>query len=110
MTDEDYIRKAVELADGWENKPFGDQPEMVSSLSLSGEPLWNLSQEYKDALAAQLVRQCQNAGYQVLVNNHWSGKVGVSIYNTTNKGVYCEHFQDTSVYKAIVDSKVLECE
>lgn len=47
-----------------------------------------------DALAAELVRLIQGMGYQVLVNNHWSGEVRLSIYNTTNGGDFCQHYDN----------------
>ena len=51
MTDEDYIRQAVELADEFEYSAFGD-------LYMGPVGLINgITQPYIDALAAQLVRQ-----------------------------------------------------
>lgn len=54
MNDQDYIRKAVELADGWHlnGEAFGtpnDGPDL--------DDIKNITQQDKDALAAQLVRQ-----------------------------------------------------
>ena len=67
MTDEDYIRQAVELADGWVSELVGrgasidryDEGEETILPKDSGV-WWNLSgmpQFVIDALAAQLVRQ-----------------------------------------------------
>ncbi len=62
MTDQDYIRKAVELADGWS---IPETPELTYCAP-NFDPLCHghfndyvdeMPQWHKDALAAQLVRQ-----------------------------------------------------
>ena len=91
MNDQDYIRKAVELADGWS----------IDILSRYGLDVG------KDALAAQLVRQVEKTHYITVYGTQvdicsrppddfeWDyiGKKGERTLNTI---------------KAIVDSKVLE--
>ncbi len=56
MIDEDYIRKAVELADGWEIEAEKDGRVWVTGARFSGT-IGALTQPDLDALAAQLVRQ-----------------------------------------------------
>lgn len=65
MNDQDYIRKAVELADGWRINLHSDVDENANPFET--EVMWNPSvgshklsdpgQTILDALAAQLVRQ-----------------------------------------------------
>lgn len=73
MTDDEYIRKAVEMADGWLEvddgawfaTPFGHLNSMR-----------NLHSAYYDALAAQLVRQCTNS--VIIYDDHttvWGAEV-----------------------------------
>ncbi len=54
QSDQDYIRKAVELADGWRNGPG---PAVVQAPRMELCTLGSMPQGYLDALAAQLVRQ-----------------------------------------------------
>lgn len=56
MTDQDTIRKAVELADGWviESNGVGGWNTKIAT---GNWYVWPLVQETIDALAAQLVRQ-----------------------------------------------------
>ena len=58
MNDQDYIRKAVELADGWGYSPTHPD-QWVTAPGLSNTPMSLLPQNQPrlDALAAQLVRQ-----------------------------------------------------
>ncbi len=86
MNDQDTIRKAVELADGWhmngEQFCAPSKGEQVSSF------IWSPAQYLFDALAAQLVRQYLD---------HFSSSV------------YTNWRRDTmSTIKDMVDSEVLE--
>jgi len=59
----DLIRKAVELADGWEHNKQGD---IYGPFGPIGYGLTiDLSQEELDALAAQLVRQVDATDYEI---------------------------------------------
>lgn len=62
---QDTIRKAVELADGWEIHGLTgfSTPESGSDNAL--DDICNMQQMEKDALAAQLYRQCVDAGHSV---------------------------------------------
>ena len=106
MTDEEYIRKAVELADGWS----GDS---IPALNLKLR--WDHPQQalYLDALAAQLVRQVdalgdivsvdirgQSGGPEVIV---WDFRPGRSRIGVNHKGPD----RTMNTIKAIVDSGVL---
>ena len=53
MNDKDYIRKAIELADGWRLNKFGN----VHAAGLDRSPIEIFTNSHYAALAAQLVRQ-----------------------------------------------------
>ena len=62
----DYIKKAVELADGWELSLNGTWIECMAWSSLSCNTAL-IPQYVLDALAAQLVRQCLERGHSFSV-------------------------------------------
>lgn len=114
MTDNGYIRKAAELADGWE---FDDdihgkvwiRPNYYTYANNDDS-----QQVYVDALAAQLVRQVDPNHH---VDISWM-TCEVRDGETSNRLAYIEYRGTTPPYegcdrtmntiKAIVDSKVLE--
>jgi len=67
---QDYIRKAVELADGFE----WDHDGFHRILTVNGNTIGGI--EARDALAAQLVRQCR-------------GKANVTRYGFSSNGMLC---------------------
>lgn len=73
----DYIRKAVELADGWRivesSNPLTVGVVITHELGSEGYPLNRLPQHIKDALAAQLVRQVDALGIRVAFDYSVSG-------------------------------------
>lgn len=89
MTDSQYIRAAIELADAWILYDTGDQdgPEYSAPHRIKDYWLYDICQEDKDALAAQLVRQYYEAGGKALL---W------------------REGDPMTTIKDIVDSKVLE--
>ncbi len=72
----DYIQEAVELANGW---------SMVDELDLITAPFGvvqaaeSIGQGYKDALAAQLVRQIDATDYWVEATSHFADVRGIGI-------------------------------
>ena len=113
MSDQDYIRKAVELADGW-----GDLELGFLSVRLSGPPE-TTPKRYRrllDALAAQLVRQVDALeGTQVAITR--SGCVCAGIAEQIGRRIERKHYAEITgpdrtmnTIKAIVDSGVLEAE
>ena len=73
MKHQDYIRKAVELADGfrWLHSDQVEIPDLNNVVLRPFEQQW-----FKDALAAQLVRQCR-------------GKANVTRYGFSSNGMLC---------------------
>ena len=66
MTDEEYIKRAFELAEGWEYERDDIEPDEIYLSAANGTywhmdefsiPIVELPQMFLDALAAQLVRQ-----------------------------------------------------
>ena len=116
-TDQVYIRKAVELSDGfkWYEITTLD-PTDHSWIKLPEafgwtEPLWFKWNEQSalDALAAQLVRQID-----AHPDGFWScGPTGTTISNSDGRciGYTFSKGEDRTMntIKAIVDSKVLQC-
>ena len=112
----DYIRKAVELADGWalerdsDDEPFYLYQAGKADWYFDEGPMWldSLPQIFLDALAAQLVRQVDALPIQLFE----SGGVGQALVWKSN------HLMDKievrgddrtlNTIKAIVDSGVLE--
>ena len=108
MNDTDYIRKAVELADGIE---FGDAED---ELIIAGEKI--TSRYGLDILAAQLVRQVLAAGHDITIEvqgSHFEAPgVWVSIHDPVKSEAHRREFDgrdnlDNNTIKAIVDSEVL---
>ena len=111
MNDVEYIKAAVELADGWrlsdDAEPIiyltndtNDDYDGMSFMSWS-YPTWML-----DALAAQLVRQVDVLNYLVMVV---ASKEGTSIVqpDVTFYNPGCNDGRTINTIKAIVDSEVL---
>ena len=71
MNDQDYIRKAVELADGWIVEADKDNRVWVSGPRFSGT-IGALTQPDLDTLAAQLVRQVDATEHTVIVHDDWT--------------------------------------
>jgi len=125
MTDEEYIRKAVELADGWNMHPNGKgfvrefDDSGFNFMSFYFDPEYKIELDFaKDALAAQLVRQvdgtlADDGEYRLnvwtdidsteILDNHHTGSFGgyktISLQRGSNRTM--------NTIKAIVDSKVL---
>lgn len=102
MNNQDYIRKAVELADGWRwlHRDQVEVPLLNSAVVNPFEKQW-----FHDALAAQLVRQVDATG-SCVVTVHGRGTElsppdGTWIVRTA-------HGRTMNTIRAIVDSKVLE--
>lgn len=116
MDDNDYIRKAVELADGWGFDGiwlcYGDAGAKIHD----GEHAFDkpMPNYLKDALAAQLVRQ-MDALDKFGVMQWATGDVDVMEYTATDNPLEREHIlasrsapdRAMNTIKAIVDSKVL---
>ena len=111
MNNQDYIRKAVELADGWNE--VGDHfhavhiPDLGDCAVHHGIP----SQWMVDALAAQLVRQVDALTTHHVVSR--SGEVRVIKFDAdedeaSTKGSAYGTDRTMNTIKAIVDSKILE--
>lgn len=111
MTDQDYIRNAVELADGFENQineagnyiEIHDVPYARIYLDVPRQD----NQWVFDALAAQLVRQVDElSDYWVITRPHRTRIMAGLI-----SGIFKEAEgpdRTMSTIKAIVDSEVLE--
>ena len=108
MTDEEYIRKAVELADGWEWCDGGfEDDNIIESLSgYRGSII--ATPELKDALAAQLVRQV-DALETHRVESHAASVMVYETHYPVNHAIAVRHGPDRTMntIKAIVDSGVL---
>ncbi len=106
MTDQDYIRKAVELADGWAVNKTGQ------TITSGGGYFGKVEdQEIQDALAAQLVRQIDALDTKfVLMDGH--GLIIIQDVNTIGDAVCRVEGPDRTMntLKAIVDSGVLNKE
>jgi len=109
MSDQDYIRKAVELADGW--RWAGDTwygPMLICDTRIDTllEDKWRF---LLDALAAQLVRQVDALECLYISTGHDAAHV-IKISGCTHIGLKSVHGPDRTMntLKAIVDSKVLD--
>ncbi len=106
----DYIRKAVELADGWEmsSKTIVTPPSTVAiGMSIHNPSTWIL-----DALAAQLVRQVDKALKDWRCLELFEGHTAVRKFeplSETGKDLAACYGEGraTNTIKAIVDSGVL---
>ena len=114
MTDEEYIRAGVELADGWrfntpEERERHDtsywRQELVRIPSF-GHYALPLSQQAVDALAAQLVRQVEVLPEPIRVLADKSCEVGAG-GSFTVVGTRYSNDRSMNTIKAIVDSGVL---
>ena len=106
MNDQDIIRKAVELADGfglmpgWDEAFYVEQPWDELSSSFKDPDQWML-----DALAAQLVRQVD----ALPVPRFLVDSVGATLYGEKGQGTFIRGPDRTmNTLRAIVESKVLE--
>lgn len=107
---DDYIRKAIELADGWTLKETGafHSPFCEPMFDIAPEML---SQPHKDALAAQLVRQVDVLSGYWVETTEGVATVCKSTGDSTDQG--CGFMaldgEDRTMItiKAIVDSGVL---
>lgn len=106
----DYIRKAVEIADGWEITWEKMIPSDFTHVTMPAGVTFYLEDKARpqwaiDALAAQLVRQAESAGYMVTVYGAYvciEGK-GTEFDFKGEKGC-----RTINTIKAIVDSGVLD--
>ncbi len=103
MNDREYIRKAVELADGFQLTGDGKHFSLPHGNYLPA--IKNCPQQYLDALAAQLVRQVDATNYEVRMQAcattiFYGGK---EFWQLGGKG------RTMNTIKAIVDSGVLSC-
>ncbi len=101
MNDQDYIRAAVALADGWQYQQiyFAYLPGCDDAHHLG-------SQVVLDALAAQLVRQVDATDCEVC-----TGQDHAEIYNQKTQEtelIFRGGNRTMNTIKVIVDSKVLE--
>lgn len=108
MTNDEYIRKAVELAEGWHFK-FTEYGEAFGSGdSMAG--IWSLLevahpyQPVLDALAAQLVRQVDSVGGLVWFRDRRE----VFVFKHDEQARNVDDDRTMSTIKAIVDSGVLQ--
>lgn len=105
MNEQEYIRKAVELADGWSIDKRGH----IHTALRGHFGFWEI-QEIQDALAAQLVRQIDAPALDADLE---STKFGVDLYLAPHSvkalvTFECKRDRTMNTIKAIVDSKVLE--
>jgi hypothetical protein len=105
MKDEDYIRKAVELADGW--GLVIQKGDAFAIFPPNTRPIQCHFRFVRDALAAQLVRQVDATQYEVCIAPSYT-EVG----DFSEDGEECLAVEDGSdrtmnTIKAIVDSGVL---
>ena len=109
MNDQDYIRKAVELADGWQcHSSF-----VIISAPLQNTEIEDLGRCHKDALAAQLTRQVESSG-DYYVAQYGDGRTSVNQFSGGLQLSTSIRPKDISVadrtmstIKAIVDSGTL---
>ena len=112
MSDQDYIRKAVELTDGWrlsdDKEPLIYLTDEIESDEISFMS-WSYPNWMLDALAAQLVRQVDALECLYISTGHDAVHV-IKISGCTHIGLKSVHGPDRTMntLKAIVDSKVLE--
>jgi len=111
MNDQDYIRTAVELADGWE---IIGNDVVFSDGWLAHEPRflnYSLPEWAKDALAAQLVKQVDALDdFWVDSDNYGTAKVWIGDLDGPKSRIAKSNDDNRSMntIKVIVDSKVIE--
>jgi hypothetical protein len=106
----DYIRKAVELADGykWLHRDQVEIPDLNNAVLRPFEQQWFL-----DALAAQLVRQAPGVASDFAVYQY---PIGVSVVDCRDNSAereiakVCGPDRTMNTIKAIVDSGVLSAD
>lgn len=113
MKDEDYIRKAVELADGWEYAGHDSIQDWIRGPKYF-QPLSQIDPWMIDALAAQLVRQVDALkpvdlrSIYIMIDGFGS----VAVHDMSDMNYVKAHVsgpdRTMNTIKAIVDSKVLD--
>ena len=121
MNDKDFIRKAVELADGWgygiEDEGTEDE---LAYLENADDTFWYVDEEnidlrslpriFMDALAAQLVRQVDALGTHFVGTAPMGSTVYEIISSVSERPIMKSHGDGRTMntIKAIVDSGVLD--
>jgi len=104
MTGEKVIRKAVELADGWNMDEMAIVTHHVGDFSFIDDPAqWQL-----DALAAQLVRQVDSTDYAYVVEYKKESAVFYHLYDQKSPARSCGPDRTMNTIRAILKSGVLE--
>jgi len=115
MNDQDYIRKAVELADGWDYsiEDEGTEYEFIY-LEMADGTYWAIDEEhidlrslpriFKDALAAQLVRQVDALDDLIPLAIHSYESM---ITKPDSYTLVCDEGRTMNTIRVIVDSEVL---
>lgn len=116
MNDQDYIRKAVEIADGW--KWIGSYDDgidyAVRAAEYEFDKLDTDQQIIRDALAAQLVRQIDTGQNSRIVSTSGGVSVMTDYFEEGRRIGYRCVAEETgpdrtmNAIKAIIDSEVLE--
>jgi len=119
VNDQDYIRKAVKLADGWRWFSLSTDHEKRYAIIINGknvgipENLANLPEFIKDALSAQLVKQADRAFKDWRCLELFEGHTAVRRFEPLSEtgedlaACYGEG-RAMNTIKTIVDSKKLE--
>ena len=104
MNDNAYIKKAVELADGWEYGSIYEPPFAAFDIPIDEWEQWKL-----DALAAQLVRQVDATDRYSFFSHRDCATVTeyVDGYPNEKGGAIKRDDRTMNTIKAIVDSEVL---
>ncbi|KKM71033.1 hypothetical protein LCGC14_1434620 [marine sediment metagenome] len=106
MNNQDYVRKAVKLADGWQLT--NDEEYVIPPYGGYCPSIMNFERLFFDALAAQLVRQVD------ALNNIDVDCYGERIYLRVWSGLHRKEVEvvgtnrTMNTIKAIVDASVLE--
>lgn len=95
MNNQDYIRRGVELAEGWE---INDRAYGEGLYSVQSRTRWQVTkgmpdQEFLDALAAQLVRQLLEQGFDVHIDIQGSTFDAPGIWIEITDMVYSNSFR-----------------
>lgn len=107
MTDNEYIKAAVELADGW--RLTGRSSTFFYCPTRDGRPLAEIHQIHLDALAAQLVRQIDSKGIDAGIVFSSFGNVMVFDRKSKRAETFSDNPDRTmNTLKCIVDSGVLK--
>lgn len=113
MSDSEYIKKAVKMADGWfyndlNRSSISDSVDYIRTPHLGQFFANRVPQEVKDALAAQLVRQVDALEDKMFVMTCDNYSTVKRVHTRLSFVEGKDRTMDT--VKAIVDSKVLEAE